>query len=129
MLRRPPRSTRTDTLLPYTTLFRSFSLTAAWVGLSFATQLSRPIGTLISATEQVRAGDLKVRVPEGPEGEEIASLRRAFNRMTKQLATNRPQLLDTNPHSDRRRPFTDTVTPGVVESYLGPPHGGRSNPA
>src|SRR3546814_8028310 len=26
MLRRPPRSTRTDTLLPYTTLFRSPSL-------------------------------------------------------------------------------------------------------
>src|SRR3546814_7690213 len=24
MIRRPPRSTRTDTLLPYTTLFRSF---------------------------------------------------------------------------------------------------------
>src|SRR3546814_3087530 len=27
MLRRPPRSTRTDTLFPYTTLFRSFTLT------------------------------------------------------------------------------------------------------
>src|SRR3546814_1367986 len=27
MLRRPPRSTRTDTLFPYTTLFRSASLT------------------------------------------------------------------------------------------------------
>src|SRR3546814_18706954 len=26
MLRRPPRSTRTDTIFPYTTLFRSFSL-------------------------------------------------------------------------------------------------------
>src|SRR3546814_1011450 len=26
MLRRPPRSTRTDTLFPYTTLFRSFEL-------------------------------------------------------------------------------------------------------
>src|SRR3546814_3783408 len=26
MIRRPPRSTRTDTLLPYTTLFRSLSL-------------------------------------------------------------------------------------------------------
>src|SRR3546814_13329390 len=25
MLRRPPRSTRTDTLFPYTTLFRSYS--------------------------------------------------------------------------------------------------------
>src|SRR3546814_2114166 len=27
MIRRPPRSTRTDTLFPYTTLFRSFSFT------------------------------------------------------------------------------------------------------
>src|SRR3546814_14570477 len=26
MIRRPPRSTRTDTLFPYTTLFRSFAL-------------------------------------------------------------------------------------------------------
>src|SRR3546814_7210382 len=28
MIRRPPRSTRTDTLFPYTTLFRSFDLPA-----------------------------------------------------------------------------------------------------
>src|SRR3546814_19516539 len=27
MIRRPPRSTRTDTLFPYTTLFRSFGFT------------------------------------------------------------------------------------------------------
>src|SRR3546814_9998258 len=31
MIRRPPRSTRTDTLFPYTTLFRSSSSTAASV--------------------------------------------------------------------------------------------------
>src|SRR3546814_3063878 len=29
MIRRPPRSTRTDTLFPYTTLFRSFTATTA----------------------------------------------------------------------------------------------------
>src|SRR3546814_18569907 len=29
MIRRPPRSTRTDTLFPYTTLFRSVSATAS----------------------------------------------------------------------------------------------------
>src|SRR3546814_4981569 len=28
MIRRPPRSTRTDTLFPYTTLFRSFGMVA-----------------------------------------------------------------------------------------------------
>src|SRR3546814_5142898 len=37
MMRRPPRSTRTDTLFPYTTLFRSFAaaVTGAGNGLSF----------------------------------------------------------------------------------------------
>src|SRR3546814_17639018 len=30
MIRRPPRSTRTDTLFPYTTLFRSFVLAASF---------------------------------------------------------------------------------------------------
>src|SRR3546814_10774401 len=31
MIRRPPRSTRTDTLFPYTTLFRSCGVTNIWV--------------------------------------------------------------------------------------------------
>src|SRR3546814_17525586 len=30
MIRRPPRSTRTDTLFPYTTLFRSYKAKVAW---------------------------------------------------------------------------------------------------
>src|SRR3546814_5679486 len=30
MIRRPPRSTRTDTLFPYTTLFRSLMCSMAW---------------------------------------------------------------------------------------------------
>src|SRR3546814_16476789 len=32
MIRRPPRSTRTDTLFPYTTLFRSDTLTSTITG-------------------------------------------------------------------------------------------------
>src|SRR3546814_4432984 len=35
MIRRPPRSTRTDTLFPYTTLFRS-RVVLGWVGGQFA---------------------------------------------------------------------------------------------
>src|SRR3546814_6315269 len=38
MIRRPPRSTRTDTLFPYTTLFRSFSvfgLPIRWYALAY----------------------------------------------------------------------------------------------
>src|SRR3546814_2750659 len=37
MIRRPPRSTRTDTLFPYTTLFRApFTNSRYWFGLSCA---------------------------------------------------------------------------------------------
>src|SRR3546814_20393743 len=35
MLRRPPRSTRTDTLFPYTTLFRSFDTNPAGLQRAF----------------------------------------------------------------------------------------------
>src|SRR3546814_14552069 len=53
MIRRPPRSTLTDTLFPYTTLFRSASVpTYAWGAMAFGwatddTKLRRqPLATL-----------------------------------------------------------------------------------
>src|SRR3546814_2387533 len=36
MIRRPPRSTRTDTLFPYTTLFRSYTNAPAALSCAFA---------------------------------------------------------------------------------------------
>src|SRR3546814_19348422 len=41
MIRRPPRSTRTDTLFPYTTLFRSVVLTQPDENAPFARTLER----------------------------------------------------------------------------------------
>src|SRR3546814_5823685 len=38
MIRRPPRSTRTDTLFPYTTLFRSWFVTAYAETMDFVNQ-------------------------------------------------------------------------------------------
>src|SRR3546814_2864422 len=43
MIRRPPRSTRTDTLFPYTTLFRSQQLQADGVGLESRVHVVPPI--------------------------------------------------------------------------------------
>src|SRR3546814_10084037 len=42
MIRRPPRSTRTDTLFPYTTLFRSCPSSASPVAASHLDQIPRP---------------------------------------------------------------------------------------
>src|SRR3546814_12025746 len=39
MIRRPPRSTRTDTLLPYTTLFRSVAASLARLGRTLSAPL------------------------------------------------------------------------------------------
>src|SRR3546814_1043538 len=41
MIRRPPRSTRTDTLFPYTTLFRSPSASASSTERSFSSSEER----------------------------------------------------------------------------------------
>src|SRR3546814_13264038 len=43
MIRRPPRSTRTDTLFPYTTLFRSGdSIVSEWLAKSAVAQAASP---------------------------------------------------------------------------------------
>src|SRR3546814_14206376 len=44
MLRRPPRSTRTDTLFPYTTLFRSASMGGGYSAPSALSFVLFPIG-------------------------------------------------------------------------------------
>src|SRR3546814_3378133 len=40
MIRRPPRSTRTDTLFPYTTLFRSCALAQAGAGIALVDEFT-----------------------------------------------------------------------------------------
>src|SRR3546814_1320597 len=61
MIRRPPRSTRTDTLFPYTTLFRSDARPLAAVGLRLAVAAAFVV-------PQARFDDdpLNLRDPESP---------------------------------------------------------------
>src|SRR3546814_1044827 len=56
MIRRPPRSTRTDTLFPYTTLFRS----QGGVGRDDATVAARTIGKIWRDQQGPLAADLHV---------------------------------------------------------------------
>jgi two-component system nitrogen regulation sensor histidine kinase NtrY len=100
-------------------------LAAAWIGLNFATQLSRPISLLIGATEKVRTGDLTARVPEQDESDEVGMLMRAFNRMTSQLASQRHELINANEQLEERRRFTETVLAGVSAGVIGLDEQGR----
>lgn len=92
---------------------------AVLIGLLLANQIARPIGRLIGAAEQVRAGDLSARVPEIASGDEMADLSRAFNRMTGQLSAQRSELMDAYGQIDARRRFTEAVLSGVSAGVIG----------
>src|SRR3546814_5949414 len=59
MIRRPPRSTRTDTLFPYTTLFRSAT---DWTTASATRISTSPVGRLGFTASGARATTLPVTV-------------------------------------------------------------------
>ena len=92
---------------------------AILIGLVLANQIARPVGGLIAAAEKVRAGDLTVRVPEWPGGDELVGLARAFNRMTGQLGAQRGELLNAYAQLDERRHFTEAVLSGVSAGVIG----------
>src|SRR3546814_4817165 len=72
MIRRPPRSTRTYTLFPYTTLFRSLGLSGSYVEAEFDSTLTRPDGTVI---EGIRDGN---RLPSVPKFQMAANATYSF---------------------------------------------------
>src|SRR3546814_14948731 len=60
MVRRPPRSTRTDTLIPYTTLFRSTRQIAMDGSQKLPQRLLAPIAARLAAGQGIEALSLAV---------------------------------------------------------------------
>ena len=100
-------------------------LAAIWLGLWFAERLSRPVGQLTGAAQQVGGGDLDVQVPEDDGDDEIAMLGRYFNQMTRQLKRQRQTLVDNTTQIDRRRRLFDSVLSSVTSGVVGCDPGGR----
>src|SRR3546814_11121965 len=86
MIRRPPRSTRTDTLFPYTTLFRS--LDAAGVDTDAAGHVCVDARQDTSADGVHAVGDVTDRVALTPVA--IAAARRLMDRLFGGVADARP---------------------------------------
>lgn len=114
---------RSELEISFTLLFIIVTLlllmVAVWFGLSLATRLASPIVKLIQAAERVRQGDLAVRVEERASSDEVASLSRAFNRMTSRLSIQREALVDANNQLDERRRFTEAVLSGMTAGVIG----------
>src|SRR5581483_898072 len=82
---------------------------------------------LVGVAEQVGAGNLSVRVPEGKKDDELTSLSRAFNRMTDKIQSQQRELIEANRQLDERRRFTETVLTGVSAGVIGLDRDGRIN--
>ena len=115
--------TRSQVLFEFSLVYLAFALllvsAAVLLGLWFASRLSRPIGLLARASEQVGRGDLDVQVPEPDTGDEIETLGRSFNRMTRQLKAQRAELIDSYRVSDDQRRLFDNVLSSVTSGVIG----------
>src|SRR3546814_11432154 len=85
MIRRPPRSTRTDTLFPYTTLFRSFDSVvdvAGWDDFAqayarvVASGAGQPMAVLVQRLVRPRLGGVLFGVRSEEHTSELQSLMR-----------------------------------------------------
>src|SRR3546814_15338850 len=104
MLRRPPRSTRTDTLLPYTTLFRS----QGQCGKSGST----PMSTRCPAQDRVAAscvlllagpGHLGAAVPAHPMRTRLVARRARTDRFDLRRARRKSTERTHRPHRQDRK--------------------------
>ncbi|QRZ16018.1 PAS domain-containing sensor histidine kinase [Paracoccus methylovorus] len=110
-------------LFEFSLLYLGFALLlvagAMWLGLWFADRLSRPIGRLAEASEQVGKGNLDFQIPEPDTGDEIQTLGESFNRMTRQLKQQREELVESYRAADDQRRLFDSVLSSVTSGVIG----------
>jgi len=102
-------------LLAVITLFILF--VATWIALFLARQISNPISALLEAAAQVRGGNLGYRV-QVKAIDELATLVRAFNEMTRDLEANSREL-------ERRRRFTEAILESIPSGVISVSSDGR----
>lgn len=101
-------------------------LTAAvWLGIVLANRIIDPLGRLVEAAEQVRGGNLSVSVDVQRDWGEMSDLGAAFNRMTRQLSSQREALIREHDISEQRRQFSEAVLSGVRAGVVGLSQEGR----
>ena len=115
--------TRSRVLFEFSLVYLAFALLlvagAIWLGLWFAERLSRPIGQMAAASEQVGEGNLDVQVPEPDTGDEIQTLGQSFNRMTQALKQQRAELIESYRAADDQRQLFDSVLTSVTAGVIG----------
>lgn len=86
---------------------------AAWLGLLSASSISVPIARLAEAAENVREGDLSVRVETDSKVDELTALITTFNLMTSDLQSQRADIENSRIQAETRSEFIQALFEGV----------------
>jgi two-component system, NtrC family, nitrogen regulation sensor histidine kinase NtrY len=113
--------------LMYAVISLILLLSAVWLGLNFANRLVAPIRRLITAANLVASGNLFVQVPVRRSEGDLGSLGDSFNTMTRELRSQRDDIIRARDQIDARRRFTEAVLAGVGAGVIGLNPEGRMN--
>ncbi len=94
-------------------------LSAILMGIAVADRLVRPIRQLIGAADEVATGNLDVSVPVRSSDGDVGSLANTFNKMIRQLKSQRNDLVTAKDQIDERRRFSEAVLSGVTSGVIG----------
>src|SRR3546814_11135574 len=114
MIRRPPRSTRTDTLFPYTTLFRSGRL---WAGTVFLVFLHPAHGGRRALEGSQTKGAERTDMPR--KSNPVDALKK-LREQREELAAKEAKLRDEAARSEERRGGKECVS--TCRSRWSPEH-------
>jgi len=95
------------------------------LGVLLANRIVSPIGQMVETAEKIRGGDLTARVNVKGDWGEMSDLGSALNRMSRQLGTQREDLVREHNLSERRRQFSEAVLSGVRAGVIGLSQEGR----
>ncbi|HEX6000008.1 MAG TPA: PAS domain-containing sensor histidine kinase [Hyphomicrobiaceae bacterium] len=114
---------RSGQVLAHALMYSMISLTALfaaiWIGLWFAGLFVAPIRRLINAAQEVTRGNLKVELPIRRGEGDLRRLSVNFNAMTKELESQRTELVTANRQLSERRRFMEAVLSGVSAGVIG----------
>lgn len=89
-----------------------------WIALAVADRVVRPVDSLVEAAERVAEGDFTARVKPPRGDDEISTLARVFNAMTRRLEEQTNALVSVNEQLDQRRTLIETVLTGVSAGVI-----------
>jgi two-component system nitrogen regulation sensor histidine kinase NtrY len=123
------KARRTQTQYSYAAMFAVISLSllasAVLIGLNFSNRLVAPVRRLMGAAQMVATGDLQVQVPIIRSEGDLAQMGEIFNKMTRELRTQRDDLMQASELIDSRRRFTEAVLSAASAGIIGIDGDGR----